>query len=201
MSYPHIKDENQDFKRWNHQSKPILKWNSQRYSQNFQQTKLFMEKEVARGEKCWGRLWRSQLTFCKLFFLLLWLAWSSTQREDAECLSMSSEGWAVREWLDGWWVDVSIYARGDSERIVSGWGEGECATNNGFVATWVVGGWVDGWFINEWVGCWMYCLFIYRGVQPFGVSEPHWKKSGFGPYIKYTATHNHTQKKNTSCFK
>ena len=34
-----------------------------------------------------------------------------------------------------------------------------------------------------------------RGVQPFGISGPHWKKkSCLGPHIKYIATHNHTQK-------
>ena len=27
-----------------------------------------------------------------------------------------------------------------------------------------------------------------RGVQPFGVSGPHWKKSCLGPHIKYTNT-------------
>ena len=28
-----------------------------------------------------------------------------------------------------------------------------------------------------------------RGVQPFGISEPHWKnKSCLGPHIKYTNT-------------
>ena len=31
-----------------------------------------------------------------------------------------------------------------------------------------------------------------RGVQPFGVSGPHWKKkSCLGPHIKYIATGNH----------
>ena len=31
------------------------------------------------------------------------------------------------------------------------------------------------------------CLGI-RGVQPFGISGPHWKKSYLGPHIKYTNT-------------
>ena len=36
-----------------------------------------------------------------------------------------------------------------------------------------------------------------QGVQPFGVSAPHWKKnSNLGPHIKYTATHNHKQSHN-----
>ena len=30
-----------------------------------------------------------------------------------------------------------------------------------------------------------------RGVQPFGISVPHWKKSCLGPHIKYIVTHNH----------
>ena len=38
------------------------------------------------------------------------------------------------EWMCRYMHEVT------SERIVSRWGEGECATNNGFVATWVVGG-------------------------------------------------------------
>ena len=29
-----------------------------------------------------------------------------------------------------------------------------------------------------------------RGVRPFGVSAPHWKKSCLGPHIKYIATCN-----------
>ena len=34
-----------------------------------------------------------------------------------------------------------------------------------------------------------------RGVQPFGVSGPHWKKkSCLGTHIKYTVTPNHTKK-------
>ena len=33
-----------------------------------------------------------------------------------------------------------------------------------------------------------------RGVQPFGFSGPHWKKSCLGPHIKYTVTCNHKQK-------
>ena len=33
-----------------------------------------------------------------------------------------------------------------------------------------------------------------RGVQPFGVSGTHWKKSCLGPHIKYIVTHNHIQK-------
>ena len=43
-------------------------------------------------------------------------------------------------------------------------------------------------------------LFIHlsspcRGVQPFGVSRPHWKnKSCLGPHIKYTVTYNHKTK-------
>ena len=32
-----------------------------------------------------------------------------------------------------------------------------------------------------------------KGVQPFGVSGPHWKKSCLGSHIKYVTTHNHTQ--------
>ena len=32
----------------------------------------------------------------------------------------------------------------------------------------------------------------FRGVQPFGVSGPHWKrKSCLGPHMKYIATHSH----------
>ena len=30
-----------------------------------------------------------------------------------------------------------------------------------------------------------------RVVQPFDVSEPHWKKSCLGPHIEYIATCNH----------
>ena len=30
-----------------------------------------------------------------------------------------------------------------------------------------------------------------RGVQPFGVSGPHWNKSCLGPHIKYIETRNH----------
>ena len=33
-----------------------------------------------------------------------------------------------------------------------------------------------------------------RGVQPFGVSAPHRKKSCLVLHIKYTETHTHTQK-------
>ena len=37
--------------------------------------------------------------------------------------------------------------------------------------------------------------FAYRGVRPFSVSGPHWKKkSCLEPCIKYAATHNHTKK-------
>ena len=35
------------------------------------------------------------------------------------------------------------------------------------------------------------------GVQPFGVSGPHWQKSCLGPHTKYIVTHNH---KNISKF-
>ena len=30
--------------------------------------------------------------------------------------------------------------------------------------------------------------FRIMGVQPFGISGPHWKKSCLGPHIKYTNT-------------
>ena len=42
---------------------------------------------------------------------------------------------------------------------------------------------------------------VYRiqGVQRFGVSGTHWKKSCLGPHIKYIATHYH--KKISYCFK
>ena len=30
-----------------------------------------------------------------------------------------------------------------------------------------------------------------RGVQPFGISGPHWKKSCLGSHIKYIVTCNH----------
>ena len=33
-----------------------------------------------------------------------------------------------------------------------------------------------------------------RGVQPFGVSGPHWKKSCLGPCIKYIVTRHHKKK-------
>ena len=37
-----------------------------------------------------------------------------------------------------------------------------------------------------------YQLVVARGVQPFGISAPHWKKKTcLGPYIKYMATCNH----------
>ena len=40
-----------------------------------------------------------------------------------------------------------------------------------------------------------------RGVQPFGVSGPHWKKkSCLGPHIKYIVTHNHKKKKTHNVF-
>ena len=32
------------------------------------------------------------------------------------------------------------------------------------------------------------CNCLPRGVQPFGISELHWKKSCLGPHIKYTNT-------------
>ena len=38
-----------------------------------------------------------------------------------------------------------------------------------------------------------------RGVQPSGMSGPHWTKSCLGPHVKYTVTRNH--KKISSCFK
>ena len=31
-------------------------------------------------------------------------------------------------------------------------------------------------------------LLLSRGVQPFGVSKPHWKKSCLGPHTKYIVT-------------
>ena len=34
-------------------------------------------------------------------------------------------------------------------------------------------------------------LDCFQGVQPFGVSGPHWKKSCLGPHIKYIVTRNH----------
>ena len=34
-------------------------------------------------------------------------------------------------------------------------------------------------------------LFPIRGVQTFGISGPHWKKSCLGPPIKYIVTCNH----------
>ena len=37
---------------------------------------------------------------------------------------------------------------------------------------------------------------LSRGVQPFSISRPHWKKSCFGPHIKYIATHNHKKSHN-----
>ena len=40
--------------------------------------------------------------------------------------------------------------------------------------------------------------FKQGGGQPFGVSGPHWKKSGLGPHIKYIATLNHKKKKSHS---
>ena len=37
----------------------------------------------------------------------------------------------------------------------------------------------------------------YRGVQPFGVSGPQWKKkSCLGPHTKYIATYNHKKSHN-----
>ena len=41
--------------------------------------------------------------------------------------------------------------------------------------------------------------FLVRGVQPFGISGPHWKNSCLGPYIKYTSTNEN--KKKSQCFK
>ena len=35
--------------------------------------------------------------------------------------------------------------------------------------------------------------FSVRGVQPFDVSGPHWKKSCLGPHVKYIVTCNHTK--------
>ena len=32
---------------------------------------------------------------------------------------------------------------------------------------------------------------LVRGVQPFGLSVPHWKKNCLGTHIKYIVTHNH----------
>ena len=43
--------------------------------------------------------------------------------------------------------------------------------------------------IGKWI--WMSykrILQTHRGVQPFGVSGPHWKKSCIGPHSNYTNT-------------
>lgn len=38
-------------------------------------------------------------------------------------------------------------------------------------------------------------FITFKGVQPFGISGPHWKKSCLEPPVKYTATHNCRKKK------
>ena len=42
--------------------------------------------------------------------------------------------------------------------------------------------------------CDCFTLLPWKGVQPSGVSGPHWKKSCLRPHIKYIATCNHKKK-------
>ena len=35
---------------------------------------------------------------------------------------------------------------------------------------------------------------LSKGVQPFGISVPHWMKSCLGPHIKYIVTYSHKNK-------
>ena len=51
--------------------------------------------------------------------------------------------------------------------------------------------------LPSWVAQLVRALSQSRGVQPFGISGPHWKKkSCLGPYIKYIATCNHKKSHN-----